>query len=104
MFSFFRKIRLSLFSQSPSAKYIIYATGEILLVVIGILIALQVNNWNQDRLDRHLSIEYHQRRIEDLDMMITFLEDVTSLSDKIEAGIDEAIEILERKNIADIIK
>ena len=51
-------------------KYFIYAIGEIALVVIGILIALQINNWNQNRLDKERSKGYHQRLIEDLDFII----------------------------------
>jgi hypothetical protein len=66
MIKFFRKIRQKLLTENPPSKateragkfskpsspvgrYLIYALGEILLVVIGILIALQINNWNEDR-------------------------------------------------------
>ncbi|MBO6792370.1 MAG: hypothetical protein JJ895_00575 [Balneolaceae bacterium] len=52
MFKFFRRIRQKLLSDNKIAKYLIYASGEIVLVVIGILIALQVNNWNEARKDR----------------------------------------------------
>jgi hypothetical protein len=48
MIKFFRKIRQRLLSENKISKYLIYATGEIALVVIGILIALQLNNWNTD--------------------------------------------------------
>jgi hypothetical protein len=49
MIKFFRNIRKKLAAQNKVAAYLRYAIGEILLVVIGILIALQVNNWNQER-------------------------------------------------------
>jgi len=49
MISFFRKIRQNLLSEGKTTKYFKYAIGEIVLVVIGILIALQINNWNEDR-------------------------------------------------------
>jgi len=49
MIKFFRKIRQSLLSENKFSKYLLYAIGEIVLVVIGILIALQINNWNLDR-------------------------------------------------------
>lgn len=52
MISLFRKIRQKLLSQSKVSRYVIYALGEIVLVVIGILIALQVNNWNLERIDQ----------------------------------------------------
>ena len=49
MLRFFRKIRQKLLTDNKFSKYLLYAIGEILLVVIGILIALQVDNWNQKR-------------------------------------------------------
>ena len=49
MIKFFRKIRYNLMEQNKTAKYLKYAIGEIVLVVIGILIALQINNWNENR-------------------------------------------------------
>lgn len=52
MISFFRKIRQKLLSQNQFTRYLIYALGEIALVMIGILLALQVNNWNEARKDR----------------------------------------------------
>ena len=47
MLRFFSKIRMKLAAQNKVGKYLRYAIGEILLVVIGIVIALQVNNWNE---------------------------------------------------------
>ncbi len=49
MIQFFRKIRQHLLAENKFSKYILYALGEIFLVVVGILIALQINNWNEDR-------------------------------------------------------
>lgn len=56
MIKIFRKIRQNLLSEhkfskpaSPAGRYLLYAFGEIILVVIGILIALQINNWNNDQ-------------------------------------------------------
>lgn len=49
MIKFFRRIRKSLINQSRMRKYFFYAIGEIVLVVIGILIALQINNWNEQQ-------------------------------------------------------
>ena len=51
MLKFFRKIRQQLLVKNNISKYLLYAIGEIVLVVIGILIALQINNWNEDRKD-----------------------------------------------------
>jgi len=49
MIKFFRKIRQNLLSEGKTGKYLKYAIGEIVLVVFGILIALQINNWNERR-------------------------------------------------------
>jgi len=49
MINFFRKIRKQLADDNKPLKYFRYAIGEIVLVVIGILIALSINNWNEDR-------------------------------------------------------
>lgn len=49
MMKFFRKIRQNLLSEGKTGKYLKYAIWEIVLVVLGILIALQINNWNQNK-------------------------------------------------------
>jgi len=51
MIKFFRKIRQRLLTENKFSKYLLYAIGEIVLVVIGILIALSINNWNQKRIE-----------------------------------------------------
>ncbi|WP_027076354.1 DUF6090 family protein [Maribacter antarcticus] len=52
MIKFFRKIRQNLLSQGKTGKYLKYAIGEIVLVVIGILLALSINNWNEERKEK----------------------------------------------------
>ena len=49
MIKFFRHIRQRMIKENRVSKYLLYAIGEIVLVVIGILIALQINNWNEER-------------------------------------------------------
>ncbi len=58
MLTFLRKIRKSLIESGSARKYLLYAIGEILLVMIGILLALQVNNWNERQKTRDLEIKY----------------------------------------------
>lgn len=58
MFKFFRRIRQGLLEKGNIRKYLLYAFGEILLVVLGILIALQINNWNQNRVDKKMEHTY----------------------------------------------
>lgn len=66
MISIFRKIRHKLLSQGKTGKYVKYAIGEIVLVVIGILIALQVNNWNEDRIAKKDADIFNERIKQDL--------------------------------------
>ncbi len=60
MINFFRGLRRRLLAENNVSRYLLYAVGEIILVVIGILIALQINNWNQDRLDRNEEQNYYR--------------------------------------------
>ena len=53
MIKFFRKIRQNLLMENKTGKYFKYAIGEIALVMIGILLALQVNNWNNSRIEQN---------------------------------------------------
>jgi len=80
MIQFFRKLRQNLIAEGKTGRYFKYARGEIVLVVIGILIALQINNWNQGRLalDRervtlsNLNSEFRDN-LEDLDSINNIL-------------------------------
>ncbi|CAM4127505.1 DUF6090 family protein [Gillisia limnaea] len=49
MIKFFRNIRKKLIEQGKTTKYLKYAIGEIILVIVGILIALSINNWNDQK-------------------------------------------------------
>ncbi len=77
MIKFFRNIRKKLVSENRSiirnTNYFKYAIGEILLVVIGILIALQVNNWNEDRLNqkagKQIKQNIHEEFIKNQDLL-----------------------------------
>ncbi|OIQ26932.1 MAG: hypothetical protein BM564_13590 [Bacteroidetes bacterium MedPE-SWsnd-G2] len=62
MIKFFRKIRQDLLSKGKTGKYFKYAVGEIVLVVIGILIALQINNWNTQRV-QEIDVENYLIRL-----------------------------------------
>jgi len=66
MINFFRKKRKLLADDNKAIKYTRYAIGEIVLVVIGILIALSINNWNEDRKNQILVKNYTENLIEDL--------------------------------------
>ena len=66
MIKFFRKIRYNLMEQNKTGKYIKYAIGEIVLVMIGILLALQVNNWNENRKGKIIERESYQNLLTSL--------------------------------------
>ena len=66
MIKFFRKIRHRLLTENKFSKYLVYAIGEIILVVIGILIALQINNWNEKHQAQNKMVSNFQNLIEDL--------------------------------------
>ncbi len=77
MIRFFRKIRQRLMSEGNVSKYLLYSIGEILLVVIGILIALQINNWNQKINDRNEQYSILEGILSDLE------QDVESLNERV---------------------
>ncbi|WP_445383656.1 hypothetical protein [Robiginitalea sp. IMCC43444] len=62
MIRFFRSLRQRLLTENKISKYLLYAIGEILLVVIGILIALQINNWNEERI-RQDAVKRHLKSL-----------------------------------------
>lgn len=73
MIRFFRKIRQNHLLNRRFSKYILYAIGEIFLVVIGILLALQINNWNSDRIEKksetQILVELKQGLVLDLEII-----------------------------------
>ena len=74
MIKFFRKIRQNLLMENKTGKYLKYAVGEIALVVIGILIALQINNWNEFRKERIVESNILKEILANLDTDIKSLD------------------------------
>lgn len=66
MIKFFRNIRQNLLSEGKTSKYLKYAIGEIVLVVIGILIALQLNTWNAQRIQENEIRATYERVLEEI--------------------------------------
>ena len=58
MFRIFRRIRGDILANTKANSYVLYAAGELVLVVVGILIALQINNWNEERIQQNEIREY----------------------------------------------
>ena len=81
--------------KNKTGKYFKYAIGEIVLVVIGILIALQINNWNENRKEKNQSIFYHQQLINDLQIVISSLETDMNWARIVKTEINKATTILD---------
>jgi len=78
MIKFFRSVRKRLLTENKLSKYMLYAVGEIILVVIGILIALQINSWKENQklksLETETLIELKEALIQDTLVLTTNLE------------------------------
>ena len=83
MIKFFRKIRQRLLQENRVSKYLVYAVGEIVLVVIGILIALQINNWNENRKDRVKEKHYISNLIRDVKNQIKSIKEHKTFEEKV---------------------
>ena len=76
MIHFFRRIRQKLLTENRFTKYMLYAIGEIALVMIGILLALQVNNWNEHRKDGLKESQYLHNIKSDLEVDLSETKDL----------------------------
>ncbi|MEE4178468.1 MAG: DUF6090 family protein [Bacteroides sp.] len=97
MIRFFRKTRIKLLTENKLTKYIIYAFGEVLIVIIGILIAIQINSWNNDRIQAKKETAYieeiRKSLISDLES-IAFIKD---FNEKKDSCINRSLELLGTK-------
>ena len=82
MIRLFRKIRHQLLSKDKYGIYILYATGEIILVVVGILLALQIDNWNQNRKDLLEAEGLFQELEVSLQKDLVEIEDILAITGK----------------------
>lgn len=109
MIKFFRKIRHGLMNENKMGKYFKYAIGEILLVVIGILIALGVNNWNEKRKEKNKEVVYLNRLMSNLSYDVSLykqimqrdsllLESMTNLEDGLTSNV-----LLDKENITELV-
>ena len=126
MIKFFRKIRQNLLMENKFSKYLVYAIGEIILVVVGILIALQVNNWNEERKLNTLEIatlneikisssgeavkkaksiiEGNQSKgLETVAMQIALILDILDIENDLKKGMHIGIETFQNKNVQKLL-
>ncbi len=102
MIRFFRNIRQKLAAENKVMAYLRYAIGEILLVVIGILIALQINNWNEERKQSELSTVYISRLVSDLKQDTLNIQIIKKQTEEAQEIIKNAIHILNTES--DLLK
>ena len=109
MLNFFRRIRQALLSEgrlstpsTPTGRYLLYALGEIFLVMIGILLALQVNNWNQKRQESNLINFYFEKLHEEVEQQIIGTENYITDFDGMSKNQIRTLEILASKNEEDL--
>jgi len=102
MITIFRKIRQKLIADKRASKYLLYAIGEILLVVIGILIALQINNTNELSKQRNLELHYLKNIKTDLILNIKHLENYIDARETAINSANEVIAHYEGKPIKDL--
>jgi|TARA_R110002110_G_scaffold414041_2_gene642822 hypothetical protein len=95
MIKFFRKIRQRLLSENKFSKYLIYAIGEVLLVVIGILIALQINNWNENKKQIKKEEKLLQQFKNELNEDLFILNEITTSNKFVIKSCNELIKHLE---------
>jgi len=101
MIKFFRKIRYNLVEQNKTGKYVKYAIGEIVLVVIGILIALQINNWNENRKAANEEIRILNALYSDFKISKVRIEETIKIQSKVLNYSQILIRIHERQNISE---
>ena len=117
MIKVFRKIRYELMEKNktgkpafPAVRYLKYAIGEIVLVVIGILIALSINNWNTDLVDqrteqniiKNLNMEFKQNK-STIQESIAFQKSILTCARDVMKLIGQPKEVLDKNNLDSLI-
>ena len=102
MFRIFRTVRNDILSTPTSRNYLLYATGELLLVIVGILIALQINNWNEGRQEQRQIAEYARALINDLEADIEMVEPIIMQATKVTKLADGLASYMRNRSIEEI--
>jgi hypothetical protein len=99
MFRLFQKERSELLTERMNYKYVRYAIGELILVVFGILIALQINNWNEERIEQRQITEYAHALIKDLERDLAMAEIIKTEINLLIEKIDTLASYVENKSL-----
>lgn len=97
MLKFFRKFRQKWLAESRFGKYLLYASGEIILVVIGILIALNINNWNDEQQKRTLELKILKEIQTNLKHDLFEIKDDIGIMDSVNLACEKVINFLETR-------
>ena len=92
-------MRQNLVAKNRFSKYLLYAIGEIILVVIGILLALQINSWNQQRIEDKKEVELLSDLKSEFQYNLTELEESIKINKKVSQSCIELTEIIRSNTI-----
>lgn len=99
MIKFFRKIRREFINKGRISKYFKYAIGEIVLLVLGVLIALEINNWNESRKNKVLEHTYLDNIRTDLNLNISELQEFITSREKCITSSSVILDFFEQKRL-----
>ena len=99
MIKFFRRDRYDLMEKNKTGKYFKYAIGEIILVVIGILIALQINNWNENKKAKTIEVYVLKEVLSNLNEDAIILNDIINQRKKAKLSVTKMMSYLEKEII-----
>ena len=102
MFRIFRKIREEILLGKKTRRYLSYAVGELVLVVFGILIALQINNWNEERIEQRQIADYAHALIKDVERDLAMIEVIKTEIDVLINKIDALAAYIENRSIEEV--
>lgn len=98
MIHFFRQIRKKLLSDNKLGKYALYAVGEIFLVVVGILIALQINNWNLQKIERKEELKTYRNIKQQIQDDLEELTEMKAFNQMKNSEMQRANQIIANRN------
>ena len=98
MIKFFRKIRQKTLSDNKFSKYLLYAFGEIILVVLGILIALAINNWNNQTQEKQKLVDAYKSIVDEIEFVTIIVEKQSARCDTTINYIQNSLKLLNHNN------
>ena len=89
-------------SERKTRKYLIYSSGELFLIVIGILIALQINNWNEDQLEQREITEFAHALMKDVERDLAMVDPIIAQMEYLHKKTDDLAAYMQGKSIDQI--